>query len=643
MFEEQITESIEAGAPNITYSGNEGPKSPQQEQMMQQQMMEQQMMEQEQQMMAPVDYSSPAFRIQLIEKLMADEGLDYGAASQKADWIIAKNTRQGAAFGGIMGLDGRKKYGWGSKIKDRIRKLIPNEVAKVAEVAAPFVAPFNPLAAGLMSGIGGFDRTGKMGSSIKSGLMNYGMGQIARGVGGGRGNLQSGFNPTRGFGDATTFGKGLLSNPMQSSGGLGGYLQDKASSTLSTSGGSMADKAMSFTGGDPIANIATGGNSAVASAGIEGAKKAGAKTLTSGLLKTIDKYAVPIILGSMGLAAATTSQEDASEALRMARGSGLDIDGIRLEVQTALEGGEEAWAELQKKYPYIGEFGTKKAEGGRIGYGLGNLVRGSAVASPNGEASAPSGNGMGGMLSQLIQNNPNIFKNSGQSHSSGQGPGGGPMPMGLLMPPSGNYADNFMDNKRQFTASPNGEAPNFTGGGMGGMIPQLINQNKGMFSAASQNTTPGIDQETSAMILDMNSKGMDIDTISQITQQDAATINSVLSSQNQNAYGGRIGRAEGGLMNLGGMEKDYRAEGGFVPIGSKEKADDVPARLSVNEFVFTADAVRNAGGGDIDQGAEIMERVMKNLEQGGQISEETQGMSGAQEMFNVSERLSEVV
>jgi len=186
MFENQITQSIDAGAPDITYSGNEGPKSPQQEQMM-----EQQMMEQEQQMMAPVDYSSKEFKIKLIEKLMADEGLDYGAASAKADWIIAKNTRKGAAFGGIMGLDGRKQYGWGSKIKDRIRKLIPNEVAKVAEVAAPFVAPFNPLAAGLMSGIGGFDRTGKIGSSIKSGLMNYGMGQLARGIGGGMDNLQS--------------------------------------------------------------------------------------------------------------------------------------------------------------------------------------------------------------------------------------------------------------------------------------------------------------------------------------------------------------------------------------------------------------------------------------------------------------------
>ena len=107
--------------------------------------------------------------------------------------------------------------------------------------------------------------------------------------------------------------------------------------------------------------------------------------------------------------------------------------------------------------------------------------------------------------------------------------------------------------------------------------------------------------------------------------------------------GGRIPAQEGGLMNLGGMEKDYRNNGGFVAIGGEERADDVPARLSRNEFVFTADAVRGAGGGDIDKGAEIMENVMKNLEQGGKISEETQGNAGAQEMFSVSERIGEVI
>jgi hypothetical protein len=68
------------------------------------------------------------------------------------------------------------------------------------------------------------------------------------------------------------------------------------------------------------------------------------------------------------------------------------------------------------------------------------------------------------------------------------------------------------------------------------------------------------------------------------------------------------------------MELDYRAKGGFVPpVGIKEKADDIPAMLSNNEFVFTADAVRNAGGGNVDRGAQRMYSLMKNLESGGRV------------------------
>ena len=107
--------------------------------------------------------------------------------------------------------------------------------------------------------------------------------------------------------------------------------------------------------------------------------------------------------------------------------------------------------------------------------------------------------------------------------------------------------------------------------------------------------------------------------------------------------GGRVPAQEGGLMDLGGMEKDYRNEGGFVPIGGQERADDVPARLSKNEFVFTADAVRSAGGGDIDKGAEVMENVMEHLEQGGQISEDSQGLEGARNMFATAQRLEGVM
>ena len=100
----------------------------------------------------------------------------------------------------------------------------------------------------------------------------------------------------------------------------------------------------------------------------------------------------------------------------------------------------------------------------------------------------------------------------------------------------------------------------------------------------------------------------------------------------------RIPMQEGGMMDMGGLEKDYR-EGGFVPIGEEERADDVPARLSKNEFVFTADAVRAAGGGDIDKGAEVMQNMMDNLEAGGMISEESQGMNPAQEMFDQAQML----
>ena len=77
--------------------------------------------------------------------------------------------------------------------------------------------------------------------------------------------------------------------------------------------------------------------------------------------------------------------------------------------------------------------------------------------------------------------------------------------------------------------------------------------------------------------------------------------------------GGIIGLKEGGMLNFGGREMDLRT-GGFVPIGRQERADDVPARLSKNEFVMTADAVRAAGGGSVNKGAQRMYDIMNKLE-----------------------------
>ena len=67
----------------------------------------------------------------------------------------------------------------------------------------------------------------------------------------------------------------------------------------------------------------------------------------------------------------------------------------------------------------------------------------------------------------------------------------------------------------------------------------------------------------------------------------------------------------------GVIERDYRDEGGFVPVGVKERADDVPAMLSKNEFVMTADAVRGIGGGDVEKGSKRLYNTMKKAEQVG--------------------------
>jgi hypothetical protein len=500
----QFSEELQAGAPSIKYRGNEGPQSPQEEQQM-----------------AGQDYSSPQYRMQLIEKLMA-QGLDFGAASNEADRLIKlmlDRQRQGSAYGGIAGLDGRRRYGIGSALKKRIRKLIPNEAARVAEVAAPFVAPFNPMLAAGMSGLGGFDRHGSISQGLKSGLMNYAGGQAARYLGGAElqgkpweaGSFKSAFKMP---------GDTWFSKPIGNKTGIGKWLDDKKTARLASE--------VDYTGSD------------LYKSGTELAKKQiDTKTgtnLADKILKGMgmNTAAMAGIIGASALAGLYTAKNPGDDSIEQMRGSGMDIESIRTEVIEAFKDPSgEKLAAIRSKYPFLGAQETKNvgimAEGGRAGYYAG-----------------------------------------GQSIPS----------------------EYTMEDARK---------------------------------TAMQDRLGGI---TEVM------KQADLYRQGDVGQM----------YMNQ---GGRIGAQEGGIMDLGGMEKDYRNTGGFVDIGAKEKADDVPARLSVNEFVMTADAVRGAGGGDIDKGAEIMERVMKNLEEGGRISEESQGLTnrrqGASDMFEVSERLSAVV
>jgi len=481
----QISEELQTNAPSIKYRGNEGPRSPQEEMMMVDSLLKDEYEQYVYDLLEQRPDATPMSFEEFRQMVIAEGQMSGGQPlpqdpTKPVNPFAPKPTgptlpnRQMAAYGGIMGMDGRRQYGLGSSLKKRIRKIIPNEVAEVAVKAAPFVAPFNPLLAAGMAGIGSFDQTGRIGSSLKSGLMTYGLGQAGRYLGGA--DFQRGINPFKGpnYGFSMPTGEGGIKN----------LFKDKAPTDMSKFNelGLGGSNPANVAGNTSNISLATGDGSAMEAFYKGVAPKPSdviSETKTGNILKTIKDFALDnklltgLAAGTLG-ATALMGNMQPDEIQDLQRGEGLDIEGIRAEVIEAFkdESGEKL-AALRVKYPFLGRRDTK---------------------------------------------------------------------------------------------------------------------------------------DLSAM-----------------------------------AMGGRIRRAEGGIMDLGGMEKDYRNTGGFVDLGAKEKADDVPARLSVNEFVFTADAVRNAGGGDIDKGAEVMENMMKHLEQGGQVSDESQGMAGAQQMFETSERLSEVI
>jgi hypothetical protein len=273
-----------------------------------------------------------------------------------------------------------------------------------------------------------------------------------------------------------------------------------------------------------------------------------------------------LLVGGLG-AGALMGNMTPDEIQDMNRGEGMDVEGIRQEVLTAMKDPTgEALKAIRVKYPFLGRRDTKDlADGGRIKYDNGGITK----------------------LNEILK---------------------GKIPPVKMPDPMEQMLQNMSDEERTLFEL------------------KMKNMDKNFYRELDLSEAEKEKKRIQNEIRKKQAEEMGLPNFLQLLNQ-----------------GGRVGMAEGGLMDLGGMEKDYRAEGGFVPIGREEKADDVPARLSVNEFVFTADAVRNAGGGDIDKGAEVMENMMKNLEAGGRVSEESQGMAGAQQMFETSERLSEVI
>jgi len=342
--------------------------------------------------------------------------------------------------------------GIGSRLKKAVRKIIPNEIAEAASVAAPFVAPFNPAVAAAMAGLGSFDQTGRIGSSVRAGLGTYIGGQALRGIGGA--GFQTGFGGTPG-------------------GGIGSYFTSPftGQATFGPERGSF------FRGeGSILGDLPT-------DAGTEAASQVAEGTFNTG----------------------TIQNPDGSTDIFYREGD--PRIGSKLPGASSAGAGAGTGTETAGRFKFFENF--KKAEG--IGEKL--KVVNEFMTDPKNKFIVSA---LGGTASAVLQ-----------------------------------YLENKAAEKQK----------------------------------------------------------MDFPLYKDIPS-DFYTLRYKNNPRDTAAQGGIIGLADGGEP---AMEMDYRG-GGFIPVGAKERADDVPARLSKNEFVMTADAVRAAGGGSVDVGAQKMYDLMNKLE-----------------------------
>jgi len=599
----QISEELMTDAPSIKYRGDEGPKSPQEEQ----QMMVDALLKEEynnyvydllEQRPDATPMSFEEFKRMVIaegqmsggQPLPQDPTEPVNPFKPKPIGPVLPDKRQMAAFGGIMGVDGRRQYGIGSffqkYIKDPIEMAITGKTyedleresqARVDAEPEGYESVFDRL----FKGEKGTDKQGK--ETREGGLEKY----IIPAIGG------------------ITAGLFTKKNQDGSQGG-----QPTADETALM----LADLKKSANILDQKQGLAAGLNFLPDVAArkftpdemIEAYKTTAANGGRIGFSEGTDSMTFGLLSDNADISKEINQKVIEYENEYMRRTGNVPPEFY----------GEKYRMKLMEDY-----MDQNKAEGGRIGFESGLRALKSKDIPP---AKMPD------VFEQMLQNMSEeerikflmmMRNNAERMPKIEPNPDAIPPVRMPTFPKNNNRGPDDLDIPTRLNLlNPLKAMPRTMA--MGGRI-------------RFENAGPVVDEQTTAMILDMNSRGMDVDTISTMTQTDANTVNAILSAQNQ--------KAEGGLMDLGGMEKDYRAEGGFVPIGKEEKADDVPARLSVNEFVFTADAVRNAGGGDIDEGARVMENMMKHLEAGGQVSEESQGMAGARDMFATSQRLSEVV
>jgi len=308
-----------------------------------------------------------------------------------------------------------------------------------------------------------------------------------------------------------------------------------------------------------------------------------------------------------GLAAGGEEEEDIdSLAGRISDQTGIDVQQIRKEVQDAYAAGDISG--LKSKYPFLVPTSSAMAEGGiaRLGYADGGLDK---IREAEKYATQKQTEFLKSVDIDNIPRTGNLQREQERA-----------------------YENAYKEYMERNTKAEGGIARLGYANGETVLDISNVNLDSKMKAAQklSKETGMPIEKALEKIMADAFAEGVSIKRIKEeMVMPKRKPPKEVQKRKEQNFEKAKPGlekesadmvedlirskKAGGGLMDLGGTEMDLRG-GGFVPIGAKEKADDVPARLSKNEFVFTADAVRAAGGGSVEKGAQKMYNTMKQLE-----------------------------
>jgi len=512
MIDQGIT-SLDTGASDITYTGNEGPKSPEQEEQMLMALLQEEydkyVFEMEEQGIEPMSMQ------EFIEQAVAEGKMGSRGPVLPNDPTEPVNPfqpkpigplpdRQMAAVGGIMGLDQRRQYGLGSKLKRALgkitrpfkkvaQKLMPKELAGIARMGAPFLAasgiPYAALYGGALSAAGQAKQSGKI---------------------------------------------GLLETLMSASPGL------------------------RFKGGAGAGQFKI--------TGVGGETGAGRNTLRDLFLRGEQFTPQEMFIGEDGNYYNTPQM-------------GYDTTPRTFDYKS--------------RQPIFGETGQK----------IDKFLYGSAgdpgkIQTFDQGAPLSQGKGLQTMRTGLVEPTKGLL-----------GSGGDYGILGLGEANSSQLADVLIGGKEGLDKS--GVSKLKLGSWAIGIVSGI--------QAGKYADEQAAADAAESQLLATNQAASDAEV-----QAARAWAIETFSKMSIYADGGRINRnMGGGFEGLGsmqrqdvtppGMELDLRV-GGFIPIGAQEKADDVKARVSKNEFVFTADAVKAAGGGSVNEGAKRMYDTMKRLE-----------------------------